>query len=145
MQIMQQRHEVPANFRRLLGTRLRRLVAQEKLEKVCFCLFSLPFLLVSKYFYQNYLLDPLMCQFEISPFQVAHCIFVTHFQYCWVVQKVKLLTEDFLLRIIFFQCPAPQLFLYLLNLLRHLLMVSVKDGFRVISLYYQIPSGLPAL
>jgi len=41
--LMQQRHEVPQNFRRLLSTRLRRLVAQDKLEKVCFCLFSLFF------------------------------------------------------------------------------------------------------
>lgn len=42
---MQQRHEVPQNFRRLLSTRLRRLVAQDKLEKViCFCyLFLFPF------------------------------------------------------------------------------------------------------
>lgn len=31
---MQQRHEVPQNFRRLLSSRLRRLVAQDKLEKV---------------------------------------------------------------------------------------------------------------
>ncbi|RVW43875.1 hypothetical protein CK203_072337 [Vitis vinifera] len=30
---MQQRHEVPQNFRRLLSSRLRRLVAQDKLEK----------------------------------------------------------------------------------------------------------------
>ncbi|KVH93984.1 Histone H1/H5 [Cynara cardunculus var. scolymus] len=30
---IEKRHEVPQNFRRLLGSRLRRLVAQEKLEK----------------------------------------------------------------------------------------------------------------
>ncbi|KAH7572109.1 hypothetical protein JRO89_XS04G0202700 [Xanthoceras sorbifolium] len=37
LQFMQQRNEVPQNFRRLLGSRLRRLVAQEKLEKVQNC------------------------------------------------------------------------------------------------------------
>ncbi|GMN53077.1 hypothetical protein TIFTF001_022220 [Ficus carica] len=37
MSFIEQRHEVPANFRRLLGTRLRRLVAQEKLEKIQNC------------------------------------------------------------------------------------------------------------
>ncbi|XP_062091072.1 single myb histone 4-like [Humulus lupulus] len=34
---IEQRHEVPQNFRRLLSTRLRRLVAQDKLEKVQNC------------------------------------------------------------------------------------------------------------
>ncbi|KAI9102974.1 hypothetical protein K1719_023413 [Acacia pycnantha] len=35
--ILQKRHEVPPNFRRALSTRLRRLVAQGKLEKVQNC------------------------------------------------------------------------------------------------------------
>ncbi|KAI3714543.1 hypothetical protein L6452_21499 [Arctium lappa] len=34
---IEKRHEVPQNFRRLLSSRLRRLVAQEKLEKVQNC------------------------------------------------------------------------------------------------------------
>ncbi|EXB38880.1 Histone H1 [Morus notabilis] len=34
---IEQRHEVPQNFRRLLSTRLRRLVAQDKLEKIQNC------------------------------------------------------------------------------------------------------------
>ncbi|KAG6718362.1 hypothetical protein I3842_04G145700 [Carya illinoinensis] len=34
---IEKRHEVPQNFRRLLSTRLRRLVAQDKLEKVQNC------------------------------------------------------------------------------------------------------------
>ncbi|KAE8688643.1 Telomere repeat-binding factor 4 [Hibiscus syriacus] len=34
---IEQRHEVPPNFRRLLGSRLRRLVSQGKLEKVQNC------------------------------------------------------------------------------------------------------------
>lgn len=34
---IEQRHEVPQNFRRLLSSRLRRLVAQDKLEKVQNC------------------------------------------------------------------------------------------------------------
>ncbi|KAF8034147.1 hypothetical protein BT93_C0424 [Corymbia citriodora subsp. variegata] len=34
---IERRHEVPQNFRRLLSSRLRRLVAQEKLEKVQNC------------------------------------------------------------------------------------------------------------
>ncbi|XP_065869245.1 telomere repeat-binding factor 4-like isoform X2 [Euphorbia lathyris] len=34
---IEQRHEVPQNFRRLLGSRLRRLVSQGKLEKVQNC------------------------------------------------------------------------------------------------------------
>ncbi|KAF8393593.1 hypothetical protein HHK36_021837 [Tetracentron sinense] len=34
---IEQRHEVPQNFRRLLSSKLRRLVAQEKLEKVHNC------------------------------------------------------------------------------------------------------------
>ncbi|CAK9177129.1 unnamed protein product [Ilex paraguariensis] len=34
---IEQRHEVPPNFRRLLSSRLRRLVAQDKLEKVQNC------------------------------------------------------------------------------------------------------------
>ncbi|KAF4357105.1 hypothetical protein F8388_002310 [Cannabis sativa] len=34
---IEQRHEVPQNFRRLLSTRLRRLVSQDKLEKVQNC------------------------------------------------------------------------------------------------------------
>lgn len=34
---IEQRHEVPQNFRRLLSTRLRRLVTQDKLEKVQNC------------------------------------------------------------------------------------------------------------
>lgn len=34
---IEQRHEVPPNFRKLLGARLRRLVAQDKLEKVQNC------------------------------------------------------------------------------------------------------------
>ncbi|KAA3490375.1 telomere repeat-binding factor 4-like [Gossypium australe] len=35
--MLQQRHEVPPNFRRLLSSRLRRLVSQGKLEKVQNC------------------------------------------------------------------------------------------------------------
>ncbi|KAI3943215.1 hypothetical protein MKX01_027513 [Papaver californicum] len=34
---IEQRHEVPSNFRRLLSSKLRRLVAQDKLEKVQNC------------------------------------------------------------------------------------------------------------
>ena len=34
---MQQRHEVPQNFRRLLSSKLRRLVAQNKIERVNSC------------------------------------------------------------------------------------------------------------
>ncbi|GAV72991.1 Myb_DNA-binding domain-containing protein/Linker_histone domain-containing protein [Cephalotus follicularis] len=34
---IEQRHELPQNFRRLLSSRLRRLVAQEKLEKIQNC------------------------------------------------------------------------------------------------------------
>ncbi|KAL5768583.1 hypothetical protein ACOSP7_015131 [Xanthoceras sorbifolium] len=37
LRYIEQRNEVPQNFRRLLGSRLRRLVAQEKLEKVQNC------------------------------------------------------------------------------------------------------------
>ncbi|KAK1551318.1 hypothetical protein Q3G72_033832 [Acer saccharum] len=37
LRYIEQRNEVPQNFRRLLGSRLRRLVAQEKLEKIQNC------------------------------------------------------------------------------------------------------------
>ncbi|XP_059633142.1 single myb histone 4-like [Cornus florida] len=38
---IEQRHEVPQNFRRLLSSRLRRLVAQDKLEKVQNCCYKI--------------------------------------------------------------------------------------------------------
>ncbi|PON39503.1 Telomeric repeat-binding factor [Parasponia andersonii] len=37
LSFIEQRHEVPPNFRRVLSTRLRRLVAQDKIEKIQNC------------------------------------------------------------------------------------------------------------
>ncbi|KAI3969925.1 hypothetical protein MKX01_038393, partial [Papaver californicum] len=44
---IEQRHEVPSNFIRLLSSKLRRLVAQDKLEKSWFRVASLQFFLIT--------------------------------------------------------------------------------------------------
>lgn len=82
--VLEKKNEVPQNFRRLLSSRLRRLVAQEKLEKVIgFDSFQLEFSV--KIFHK----DILCAIWKTKLFEYVNAIFFMH--YCFLATIVSCL------------------------------------------------------